>query len=47
MPRRDDGMRVLVAAVDGEPGAGLKFVVERDAAAFDLAEIFAHEQDGR
>ena len=25
----------------------MKFVVEGDAAALDLAEIFAHEQDGR
>ena len=43
---RDHGVRVLVAAVDGEPGAGREFEIQRDAATLDLTEIPAHEQNG-
>ena len=44
---RDDGVRVLIAAIDREPGHGRELVVEGNAAALDLAEILAHEQDRR
>ena len=42
----DGGVGVLIAALEGHPlelAGGLQLVVEGDAAALDLAEIFAHE----
>ena len=43
----DNGMRVLIAAIEREPVLRRKFEIESDAAAFDLAEILAREENGR
>src|ERR1700691_3339805 len=40
-------MRVLVAAVHRQPSQRGKLVVQRDAAAFNLAQIFPLQQNGR
>src|SRR5579872_6260236 len=40
-------MRILIAAIEGEPMPGREFEIERHTAAFDLAEVFAQQKNGR
>ena len=40
-------MRVLIAAVEREPVLRREFEIESDAAAFNLAEILAREENRR
>ena len=41
------GLGELIAAIDGQPAQRGNLIVDRDAAALDLAQVFAHQQNRR